>query len=111
MRRARGRGTRVFSKPGRLRMPGFPKLPTRTRSWLARAWRRNKDRRKSNFSERRQTPVLSLSALAQLVHIFDGRLEDQGLCAAAHLEGVAVVPLDLALDQFSVFEHNDHRRL
>src|SRR5580698_6614603 len=51
-------------------------------------------------------PLLSL--FAQLVHIFDGGLVDEGLVAAADLEGVAVVPLDAAFDLFAVFEHDHH---
>jgi len=50
-----------------------------------------------------------LSALvADLVHIFDSGFVDEGLLAAAELEGVAVVPLDAAFDQFPVFEDEDH---
>src|SRR5437660_1116582 len=52
-----------------------------------------------------------LATFAQLVHVLDGGLVDQGAVAAADLEGITVVPLDMSFDEFSVFEHDDHRRL
>ena len=52
-----------------------------------------------------------LAGFGQLVHVLDGGFVDDGFEATADLEGVAVVPLDAALDFFTIFEHDDHRGL
>src|ERR1035437_9350220 len=52
-----------------------------------------------------------LPLIADFVHIFDGGFVDQGLLAAADLEGAAVIPLDASFDLLSVFQDKDHGSL
>jgi hypothetical protein len=54
---------------------------------------------------------LLLTTFAKLVHVFNGGFVHKRPGASAHFESVAVVPLDLALDQLSILEHDDHRGL
>lgn len=54
---------------------------------------------------------LSPLILARLIHVFDIELVDQkiGLPVTIHLDAVAIVPFDAALNLFAVFEDDHHR--
>src|ERR1700676_1966284 len=70
--------------------------------------------RKKTSAMRREFEIRalnSLTALSELVHVLDCRLVDEGPGTAAHFESMAVIPLDLAFEEFAVFEHDDHGRL
>ncbi len=57
--------------------------------------------------------MLLLSVLAFLEHVLDGGLVDHqvGSAGAIQLDAVLVVPLDVAVDLFTIAQHDDHGSL
>ena len=49
--------------------------------------------------------------LRRFEKILDAGFVDQRAAVVSHLDGIAVVPLDVSLDALAIFEDEDHRRL
>jgi hypothetical protein len=47
----------------------------------------------------------------RLVQIFDAGFVDQRPGMVFYLDGVAIIPLDVSLNAFAIFQNEDHRRL
>ena len=55
--------------------------------------------------------ALHAVVICGFVDIFDAGFVDERPRAVPHLDGIAVIPLDITLDLLPIFQHEDHQGL